>query len=49
MANQIEPDDRDTYHCLQKQAARGIVRSMQNHVSCHDMDVIPVQNIAEGV
>ena len=34
---------------LQKQAPRGIVRSMQNHVCCHDMDVIPVQNIAEGV
>ena len=33
----------------QKQAARGIVRSKQNHVCCHDMDVIPVQNIAEGV
>ena len=34
---------------LQKQAARGIVRAMQNHVSCRDMDVIPVPNIAEGV
>ena len=34
---------------LQKQATRGIVRSMQNHVSCRDTDVTPVPNIAEGV
>ena len=49
MANQIDPDDHNTYHWSAKQAARGIVRSKQNHVCCHDMDVIPVQNIAEGV